>query len=111
MPTKYLYIFSYKTPEQSHAVPAETVEESCEACFIEADCPENALAWGREVSEAYVRKLFKDESISWKTAGYAHWVESEPQNEYPHDLLAGLPVVSCGDHPRFASLQTNGAPL
>jgi hypothetical protein len=42
--------------------------------------------------------------ISWKNLNSAHWIEAEPQEEYPADLLARLPVVACGARPDYHHL-------
>lgn len=103
---KYLYIFAYQTPEQRHAVAAHgPAEESSAAVFIEADSAEEALAWGREISEAFLRHLLHDPVVSWKGLNFAHWVENDPRQEYPADILARLPVVPRGSFPDFALFQ------
>jgi hypothetical protein len=102
---KYLYIFGYQTPEQlARAAEDEHTEEASEAVFIEAESAEQALAWGRQISEEYVRSLFGDLVIDWKSKNFAHWVEEDPQNEYPKDILENIPVVSYGQHPDFKIL-------
>jgi hypothetical protein len=102
---KYLYIFGYQTPEQlAHAAEDEHADESSEAIFIEAESAEQALAWGREISEEYVRLLFREDVIDWKSKNFAHWVESDPQAEYPQDILDNIPVVPYGQHPDFQLL-------
>ena len=99
---KYLYIFGYQTPQQvAQAENDNEAEEASEAVFIEAESAEQALAWGREISEEFVRRLFGDQAVDWKSKNFAHWVEVEPQSEYPKDILAALPVVPCGQHPDF----------
>jgi hypothetical protein len=100
---RYLYVFSYRTPIQE-ATSQETgpSEEASEALFIEAADASQALDWGREVSEAYVQKLFGNQQLSWKSQGFSHWVESEPHKEYPADVLAHLPCVACREFPDFS---------
>jgi len=99
---KYLYIFGYQTPEQMGlAAEDRNAEESSEAIFIEAESAEQALAWGREISEKYVRQLFGNQPVDWKSMNFAHWVESEPLKEYPVSILEKLNVVACGDYPDF----------
>ena len=99
---RFLYIFSYQTPEQMQATGAsDAPEEACRAVFIEAETAEEALAWGREVSEEYVRRLFNENAPSWKAQGFAHSIEREPEQEYPDTVLADIPVVAAGTHPNF----------
>jgi len=103
----YLYIFCFQTPAQRNASlsPGE-IEESSQGIFIEAESPEQALAWGREISETYVQRLYSPEPISWKTQGFAHWVESAPKKDYPESILQRLPVVAYGSYPDPASFQS-----
>jgi hypothetical protein len=103
---KHLYIFSYQTPKQTGVSAREGyAEEASAALFIEAEVAEQALAWGREVSEEYVRRLFPGQTHSWKTLGYAHWIEPEPAQEYPAEVLARLPTVPCGTFPDFEAFR------
>ena len=104
--TKYLYVFSYQTPEQQ-VLSAEpgVPDESCQAVFIEADSKEEALAWGRQISEEFVRGLFGSQSVSWSEQNFPHGIESEPHLEYPQHVLEGLPAVRCGVHPDFQAIK------
>ena len=79
----------------------ENADESSEAVFIEAESGDQALAWGREISAKYVRQLFGDGPVDWKSMNFAHWVESEPQKEYPTAILEKVPVVAYGSYPDF----------
>jgi hypothetical protein len=102
----YLYIFGYQTPDQmSPAAKEEHTEEASEAIFIEAESAEQALAWGREISQEYVRRLFGSKPVDWKSMDFAHWVEPEPQKEYPKDILESLPVVTYGKYPDFQAFK------
>jgi hypothetical protein len=99
---KYLYIFSYQTPEQMETARKQGyTDEASEAVFIEAESPERALDWGREISEEFVRRRFGSQGVSWKSSNFAHWVETQPQQEYPAAILACLPVVACGSFPEL----------
>ena len=99
---QYLYIFGYRTPEQMDLLRAnENAEESSQAVFIEAKSAAQALEWGREISDKYIRLLFGDRPMDWKGMNFVHWVESEPHLEYPAFILENLPVVSYGNYPDF----------
>jgi hypothetical protein len=124
---KYLYIFGYRTPAQTasaseaavisaapnpqcresnakavgSSAPSGHCEEPSEALFIETDSAEQALAWGREVSEAFLKTLYDDQAISWKALNFAHWIEPNPKLEYPAVTLSGLPLVPVGKLPDF----------
>ncbi|HWX21955.1 MAG TPA: hypothetical protein VN578_18800, partial [Candidatus Binatia bacterium] len=102
---RFLYIFGYQTPEQMNSsASSEAPEEASMAVFIEAQSADEALGWGRELSEEYGRRLFPGRALSWKSLNFAHWIEANPQQEYPADLLASLPVVPCGSYPDFDRL-------
>ncbi len=99
---RYLYIFGFRRPEPAaDALSSSAEEESSEALFIDAASPEEALAWGREVSETFFTLLFPEKGLSWKALGFTHWLETDPRLEYPADTLAKLPVVGCGSYPDF----------
>ncbi len=104
---RYLYIFTYQTPEQRAAAGSmpDSAEESSRALFIRADSPEQARAWGAEIAEAFHRTLFADHDVSWKSLHYSHWVETEPEKEYPKDVLVTLPEVDCGAYPDLGKLR------
>jgi hypothetical protein len=103
---KFLYVFAYQTPAQVKAAAAgEYAEEASEAVFIEAESAEQALDWGKQISEDFLKRLFPQGDISWKDLNFAHWIEAEPQDEYPADLLERLPVVACGVRPQFNNLR------
>jgi len=100
---RFLYRFGFEGPveweeNQRHGWDGE----SSDAFWVIADNQEEALAWGREVSEAMVHEFFKrsgwEEKVipSWKEAGYANWVEDPPSPEFTNDLLASLLVVEKG---------------
>jgi hypothetical protein len=102
---KYLYFFSYQTPSQMELARNGFAEESSAAVFIEAHSPEQAGAWGREISERFVVHLFEGKSVSWRDLGFEAWIEADPKREFPSDVLERVPVVSCGTFPDFGRLQ------
>lgn len=76
---RYLYTFGYETP---HRVAANREngwdDEDTLSVVVIASSEDEALTWGREISEAFVAKLFRDSSVSWKGMNYAHGVEHHP---------------------------------
>ncbi len=103
---RYLYVFAYQTPAQVEAAArGGFAEEASEAVFIEADSAEQAMEWGQQISEEFIKSLFPQGEMSWKSQNFAHWIEAEPQAEYPADLLRRLPVVPCGVQPAFSNLR------
>lgn len=99
--SRFLYIFSYQTPQQA-AVPNQACpDESCHALFIEAESADKALAWGRQISDEFVKRLFSGEGPRWSEQDFAHWVEAEPEREYPAEVLQQLKAVGYGEFPQF----------
>jgi hypothetical protein len=96
---RYLYIFAYQTPAQAAFSDPGEAEEFSAAVFVEAKNPQEALDWGREISEKFVADLFGPGAASWRSKGFDHWVESQPEKEYPPHVLAGVPVVQVGTYP------------
>lgn len=98
---KYLYVFAYQTAEQQALAAQDPalVEESSAAVFIEANSPEEALSWGRNISNRYVSERFPMGNLSWNPDRFAHWVEVNAEREYPPDALAGLELVPAGTYP------------
>ncbi len=105
---RYLYIFTFQSPEQRAAAASNpaTAEESSRGLFIRAEAEDQALAWGTEIAEAFVKTLFSDPAVSWKSLHYDHWLETRPEKEYPKDILAALPEVDCGQFPDFDRLRS-----
>lgn len=106
MTSQHLFRFGYCTPAQWAANAKHGWDdESSSAFFVESASEDEALEWGREVAEAYVRHLFaqagSEDSPSWKDADFAHWIEDAPDEVFPVATLASLPRVRVGDLPDF----------
>jgi hypothetical protein len=100
---RFLYVFGYETPAQLRANAANGWDdEDSEALFIEAESEDEALKWGREVSERFMRQLHGDSSVSWTALGYAHWIEADPAGRgWRAEDVARLPVVRSGEFPAW----------
>lgn len=77
---RFLFRFGYETAQQHRENHAHGWDdEDCGAVFIRADSESEALAWGAEVAERFVRELYQRsncaERFSWREAGYACWIE------------------------------------
>ena len=102
---KYLYLFAYESSEQAGVRGCgEFAEESSAGVFIDAKSREEALEWGQEVSEKFVSWLYGESAMDWESMGFAHWVEENPEVEYPPEVLAKLPTVAAGSFPDFKRL-------
>jgi hypothetical protein len=109
---KFLYVFGYCTPSQAannekHAWD----DESSAALFVAAETQEEALQWGRHVSNEYVAHLYRaaglPEAISWVDSGFASWIQQLPSEDFPDEYLARVPVVQAGKMPDFLSWPQN----
>lgn len=104
---QYLYIFGFCTPEQwqTNQEQGRNDWESC-AVFILAQSKQEALNWGREISETLVRQMFKRDGRfakppSWKTGNFEHWIEDHPLARLSGLALEILPVVKVGELPNL----------
>lgn len=95
---RYLYIFTYQTPQQA-SVTADSPDESCEAVFIEAPSSEEALAWGRQISDRFLKRIFASSSVTAPARTILDWIELNPENEYPQEVLGRVKAVSIGEFP------------
>jgi hypothetical protein len=94
----YLYRFGFESPRQfRHNEAHGWDDEDSQGVFIEANDEASALRWGQEISEQFIKLLFKDNGVSWRELGYAHWIEP------PDKSWAGQQQVVVGMLPDFAS--------
>jgi hypothetical protein len=92
---KYLYCFGSETPGQARRNRSFSVDdEDSEAVYIEAADPEQALAWGEEVSERFIRLLFRDPQVSWREMDFARWIAHDAEPD-------GVPTVRVGEDPDY----------
>jgi hypothetical protein len=108
--TAFLYQFGYETPEtrKRNQKFGDDGEESG-AVFIIAKDEAAALAWGQEISEWFVRKLFADPKVSWKRDRFAFWIEHKPDTiEAARRMKPQAPTVRQGEYPRFEQMRPRG---
>lgn len=106
MAKEFLYIFGYEDPiDRKVNSEVNTDYESSEVIRILAEDEQEALAWGREISEKFIQYLFKDSQISWKNDGFASWIENNP-DEYLCKQLESFPIVKVGRYPDFEALES-----
>jgi len=104
---EYLYIFGYEFPAQRLANQKYGWDdEDSYSFFIVAENTDQAIEWGREVSEAffnhiYQRSDWKREIPSWKEIGYAHWIEDDPET-ISQARRWRCPQITAGEMPDFA---------
>lgn len=102
---RYLYLFGYESPvEREENIEHGTDFESSSAFWVEAESADDALRWGREVSDAMVHEYFlrsgwTRDIPNWKEEGFAHWIEDNPLPEFTPEYLSNLLVVRQGEMP------------
>lgn len=98
---KYEFSFGYESPQEfAYNSSHGTDDESSISLYIEAETEAIALEWGQEVAEAYIKWLFEDASISWKSMRYSFGIEGQTEH-----ISFGDIYVKCGELPDFTQLQ------
>lgn len=102
---EFLFAFGYETPTQHRNNEAHGWDdEDSHAVFIDAPDGDAAMAWGREIAESFVERLWSargEKGYSWKAAGFAHWIETDPER-ITAARKYGCPRVAVGEHPALA---------
>ena len=102
---RHLYIFGFETPTQARLNKANGWDdEDSLAVFIEAASADEALSWGRTISEEFLKVLHDDRSVSWAQQNYAHWIEVNPAARFGPAVVDGIPAVTVGQYPDWSSL-------
>ena len=98
----YLFIFGYETPTQHDNNAAHGWDdEDSEATFIDAASEDDALAWGCEIAERYVGRLWAargERGPSWKGSEFAYWIETDP-TRIDDARRVSVPTVRIGEYP------------
>lgn len=103
--TRYLYVFGFEAPAQARLNRAKGWDdEDSLTVFIEAASAEEALSWGRAISEEHLKVVHGDRSVSWAARDHAHWIEADPAARFGSAALAGIPTVTVGQYPDWSSL-------
>ena len=103
----FLYGFGYESPEtrQRNQKFGDDAEESA-AVFIIAKDEAAALAWGHEISEWFVRKLFGNPGESWTKGRFASWIEHDATKiAAAAKTKPPLPTVHAGEYPNFDQMR------
>ena len=97
----FLFMFGFETPTQHRSsTAAGRDDEDSRAVFIESSDAVEALGWGREIAERFVRQLWARAGAgeySWKSGQFAHWVETRA-DELARAETQGVPHVKVGEH-------------
>lgn len=98
----YMFCFGYETPTQHDNNSAHGWDDSdSSAVFIECDTADEALDWGCEIAERFVARLWAargEPAPSWKSAGFAYWIESDAER-IEAGRRAALNTVRPGEFP------------
>ncbi|MGE0127897.1 MAG: hypothetical protein AB7U82_07450 [Blastocatellales bacterium] len=104
---QYLFVFGFCTPQQwLNNERQGWDDEDSYAFFVEAANAEDAMHWGRQVVDSYVRFLFEEAKWpeplpSWRNANFACWIEEHPLDRFSGLAIETLPVISVGEIPSF----------
>jgi len=100
----YLYIFGYEDPSErkSNSECGADFESSGQVRIIATD-EEEALNWGRNISERFVKFIYGNDQMSWKDERFASWIEHDP-DEYLLSKWEKIIVVKVGEYPDFSLL-------
>jgi hypothetical protein len=92
----YRYIFGYESPRQLRNNDKHgRDDEDSWGLFIDANNEAEALAWGHEVSERFLKLLFRDNTVSWRERRYASTID--PWERATSDL----PSVRVNEEPDY----------
>jgi hypothetical protein len=99
MEREHLFMFGYEDPAERESNDTHgTDNESTGAVRIIAADEKQALSWGREIAERFVKTLHQDPTLSWKQLGFAAWIEEHP-DDHLRQRRSDIPVVRVGEHP------------
>jgi hypothetical protein len=92
----FLYTFGFESPRQArnNARSLYWDDEDSQRVLIDADDEAAALAWGHEISERFMKLLYRDDSVSWGDR-YANGVET------PGEDTSDVQHVRVGEYPNF----------
>lgn len=95
---KYLFTFGYESKDQrKNNEKFGWDDESSMSFLIDADSELDALAWGGDLADLFLRWLYRDESVSWKSMGFATEISPVASDR-------GIDAVRVGEVPDFARL-------
>jgi hypothetical protein len=101
---EFLYYFGYEDPINKEVNQRMNTDyESSRLIRILAENSQKAVEWGDEVAEHFVKFIFNDDTISWKTDGFASGIEEEV-DDYTKNLWNKIPLVKYGEYPNFETL-------
>ena len=89
---RYLYRFGF---QKSDDIESDCEDSQC--CWIVADSNEEALTWGRQVSERFVADRWPAAG-SWIASSFAHWIEDRDTAAIDW-ADANAPSCNAGEYP------------
>lgn len=96
---QYNFMFGYESPveyEVNNRLGSD--DESSALVIITAGSEAEALAWGAEIAEQFLRDLFHDPAVSWKQRRYASWIEDDLSDYVRYDQVE-IPQCQIGEYP------------
>lgn len=103
--TWFRYTFGYETPQQAQLNARNGWDDEDSATLlIEAPSEVEAVAWGRQVAEAFVARLYAPALESWSAGGFADDIEHVAAVSTPTEVVA----VKCGQWPDWGRFPNGG---
>ena len=99
MPT-FAFIFGYESPDDVAANAVGGDAEKIGFFKIIAESEDAALAWGKTLAEAYIKRLFAPLEKSWAAGDYAAWIEAGADPELG-EALVEAPLIAVGEDADF----------
>lgn len=103
----HVFCFGYQNPVLAAAERDQGWDGEASSLFIvRSESAESALAWGCEVVEKLVHRMFSEEGWegappSWKASQFGHWIEDDEEELEDIDT-ASVPMLNEGEMPDLA---------
>ena len=104
--SEFLYVFGYESPDEYEVNKAEGTDYESAGCFkLFAITSDDALRWGRVLSDWYIMKLFGDKKPGrWLGDDYANWIETD-SSHHMYELGQSLTILNVGEYPDFEEMR------
>ena len=103
----YNFTFGFETPRQSlNNRRRGWDDENSWGFWILAESRDAAIAWGRQVAEEFVRRLYAQACLparSWERDGFAHWIAADTPEPSQIVHTALIPIITDGEMPDFSA--------
>ena len=98
---EFIYFFGYESPNDKRVNDYwNSDHESSIVIRISAENEIRAIEWGDEIAEKFIKFLYQDESVSWKSDEFASGILSELE-DYLKENWNKIPQVKYGEYPNL----------